>query len=580
MLWRQRTDRAYQALEDASLDLATVCELVRLSGRAAAHHALSEVRGLSLGSRTRILNRCSKLSLVAARQPPPPSTSHRDSCGRVLEAPSTEPGDEAVVVEDTGMHGEVLPTSLVLLAALGYRQLAVVKKLGGRDGFATTENLANLTATWGLRARWLYVWGPTRDSCKPGLNPPAARGCAVAKASVTSYRSTLRAASVVLWQSPEYEHKRLRGLYELLNMSGMSEGDGGNQRVLLGCHNYGNCHENLLQYLPALPATLRRRVSYFFWSLRAPSVLPYYLGPLPPGPPQAQHQGGTSPATLLVPGELNLAKRNYGVLKPLVAAGLAANLFGRGLNNETQSRSTMAQVLKVAYPTGKGKAPPTKKQLARAREVQRCRNLDSCEEKSGARLASKMGTVPALPASIALSSGSYEALLKAAANARFVLAPLRSLSTYDPVAKMSAAFNLAVAMGRPIVTNGAHIVQAMGCGGALTFCYMDSACRARLRNATHARHGGRVAAPSHRAAAAAQHYASAEEAFAAIQHMDNAAYNELRKSMVAWRARHFCEVTTALRRQLRNGFNVTEFMQIDKRLNEVHGEARRRNHTL
>ena len=64
--------------------------------------------------------------------PCPPAPPHREwsaqrGCGRALEAPQVEPGGEGIVVEENAWHGEVVPTSLVLLAALGFRRLTVFK---------------------------------------------------------------------------------------------------------------------------------------------------------------------------------------------------------------------------------------------------------------------------------------------------------------------------------------------------------------------------------------------------------------------------------------------------------------------
>ena len=70
----------------------------------------------------------------------------------------------------------------------------------------------------------------------------------------------------MLYQSPEYNH---RSLVRLLDPALI----GPRTRVLIGCHNYAGCKKRLLVHMPTLPAELRARVTYFFWSLREPSVL-------------------------------------------------------------------------------------------------------------------------------------------------------------------------------------------------------------------------------------------------------------------------------------------------------------------
>ena len=365
-----------------------------------------------------LLTLSSMLWQVYGSQEPSRKLTGAVPCAESLEAPQVEPGDAGVVVEDTGWHGEVLPTSLVLLAALGLRDLTVYKATSDRDRdrAETMRDFARLVGGWGLRPRWRYR--------APSLRTPVDA-------------AAFRTASLVLFQSPEYNlvvvHNESGGFSGLRDRNTHDrrvldlEDLGPHTRVLLGCHNFHKCKQGLLRDVPCLPNRLRRRLVVFFWSLRSPSLLPFYLGPPPRRAP-----GSPPPRRLLLPGSIvgpNAAKRDYAVLAT-APPGLAISVFGDGVDGSPAGRRAFARLV------------------------------------YGVRRAT------ALAPAIGLAAGSYGALLQHAHAAGFVLAPLRDAGTYRPRAKMSSAINIALATGQPLITNALQVTQLLGCP-ALTYCSGD-----------------------------------------------------------------------------------------------------------
>lgn len=156
------------------------------------------------------------------------------------------------MVELKPLHGEVIPTSLLTLAALGVRNATAVARRSSRF------DLPHLCAAWGMRVAW-----------------------------VDSLGMTLRDRSRVLFfQSAEYlTSTQLREALPRNNVT----------MVLLGCHNAKRCNPLYST------AAQRPRTVVVHWHQRTPSLLPYFLGPVASEMPMTRD--------VLIPGGISQRRR-------------------------------------------------------------------------------------------------------------------------------------------------------------------------------------------------------------------------------------------------------------------------------